>query len=222
MEIPVINISGKSTSKKVKLLKEIFEIEPNDHAIYLDVKRYLASQHKGTHKTKTRSEVKGSTRKIKRQKGTGSARAGSIRNPLFKGGGKVFGPEPRDYSISLNNKVKQLARKSALSYKAKEGKIIVLEDVDMKEVKTKEYTNILKNLKLQDSKTLMVLKENKRNVYLSSRNIPKAKVATADLLNTYDILNAQHLLFEEGSMKKLEETFIGVTKDKSEKKKKAD
>jgi len=204
MDITVKNISGKDTKKKISLDKSIYEIEPNDHAIYLDVKQYLANQRQGTHKAKERGEVKGSTRKIKKQKGTGTARAGDIKNPLFKGGGRVFGPRPRDYSFKLNIKQKRLARKSALSYKAKEGAITVLEDFSFDTPQTKKYTEILNNLNVLDKKTLLVLSDSNKNVYLSSRNLKKAKVVTASQINTYDLMNATSIIMAEGSIEKIE------------------
>ncbi len=204
MEIVVKNISGKDTKKKVSLNKSIFEIEPNDHAIYLDVKQYLANQRQGTHKSKERGEIKGSTRKIKKQKGTGGARAGSINNPLFKGGGRVFGPKPRDYSFKLNIKQKRLARKSALSYKAKEGAITILEDFSFDVPQTKKYTELLSNLNVLDKKTLLVLSDSNKNVYLSSRNLKMAKVVTASQINTYDLMNATRVIIAEGSIEKIE------------------
>lgn len=204
MELKVKNISGSDTSKKVKLAKNIYAIEPNDHAIYLDVKNYLANQRQGTHKAKERGEVKGSTRKIKKQKGTGTARAGDIKNPLFKGGGRVFGPKPRDYSFKLNTKQKQLARKSALSYKAKEGAITVIEDFSFDVPQTKKYTELLNNLESLDKKSLLVLSESNKNVYLSSRNLKGAKVVTASQINTYDLMNASSVILAEGSIEKIE------------------
>ncbi len=204
MELVVKNISGKDTKKKVTLDKSIYEIEPNDHAIYLDVKQYLANQRQGTHKAKERGEVKGSTRKIKKQKGTGTARAGDIKNPLFKGGGRVFGPKPRNYGFKLNTKQKQLARKSALSYKAKEGAITVLEDISFDAPQTKKYTEILNNLGASDKKSLLVLSDSNKNVYLSSRNLKGAKVVTASQINTYDLMNASSVILAEGSIEKIE------------------
>ena len=204
MEIVVKDFSGKDTKKKVSLDKSIYEIEPNDHAIYLDVKQYLANQRQGTHKSKERGEVKGSTRKIKKQKGTGGARAGSINNPLFKGGGRVFGPKPRDYSFKLNIKQKRLARKAALSYKAKEGAITILEDFSFDAPQTKKYTELLGNLNVLDKKTLLVLSDSNKNVYLSSRNLKMAKVVTASQINTYDLMNATRIIIAEGSIEKIE------------------
>ena len=195
MEINVLNTTGKDTGRKVELNDAIFGIQPNDHAIYLDVKQFLANQRQGTHKSKQRNEVAGSTRKIKRQKGTGTARAGSIKSPLFRGGGRVFGPVPRDYSFKLNKKLKQLARKSALTYKAKDNSILVLEDFNVEAPKTKEIVNIFKNLNLIDKKSVFVLGETNKNIYLSTRNLPKQKVITASDLNTYEIMNAGNLVF---------------------------
>ena len=204
MDIVVRNISGKDTKKKVSLDKAIYEIEPNDHAIYLDVKQYLANQRQGTHKAKERGEVKGSTRKIKKQKGTGTARAGDIKNPLFKGGGRVFGPRPRNYGFKLNIKQKRLARRSALSYKAKEGAIVVMEDFSFDAPETKKYTEFLGNLDALDKKSLLVLSESNKNVYLSSRNLKKAKVVTASEINTYDLMNASSVILAEGSIEIIE------------------
>ncbi len=204
MDIVVKNISGKDTKKKVSLNKAIYEIEPNDHAIYLDVKQYLANQRQGTHKAKERGEVKGSTRKIKKQKGTGTARAGDIKNPLFKGGGRVFGPRPRDYGFKLNIKQKRLARKSALSYKAKEGAITVLEDFSYDAPQTKKYSELLSNLDALDKKSLLVLSDSNKNVYLSSRNLKRAKVVTASQISTYDLMNASSIILAEGSIEKIE------------------
>lgn len=204
MELKVVDIKGKETSKKVSLNSSIFGIEPNDHAIYLDVKQYLANQRQGTHKAKERAEITGSTRKIKKQKGTGTARAGSIKSPIFRGGGRVFGPRPRNYGFKLNKKVKRLARKSALTYKAKENNIIVLEDLKFKAPKTKEFASILDNLKVNGSNVLLVTADNDKNVMLSSRNIPKTKVVTAESLNTYDILNASKVVFAVSSIDKID------------------
>ena len=205
MEVNVLNVSGKETGAKVQLTDTIFGIEPNDHAIYLDVKQYLANQRQGTHKSKQRNEIAGSTRKLYKQKGTGGARAGGIKSPLFNGGGRVFGPQPRDYSFKLNKKLKQLARKSALSYKAKDNNIVVLEDFTFDSVKTKNYVQLTADLNITDVKTLLVLGSANNNVYLSSRNLKKAKVVTADQLNTYDVLNAGKLLLTAGALKTLEE-----------------
>jgi len=206
MKIVVHNIKGKETSKKVDLKKDIFGIEPNDHAIYLDVKQYLVNQRSGTSKTKERGEITGSRRKIRKQKGSGMARVGDIKNPIFRGGGRIFGPKPRDYDSKLNKKVKRLARKSALTYKAKDNNIIVLEDFTFDTPKTKDYLNILNNLEQANSKTLMVLPEANANIVLSSNNLKKAKVVMASNLCTYDIMNANTLLILEGSVKEIEET----------------
>ena len=206
MKVAVHNIEGKETTKKVDLKKNIFGIEPNDHAIYLDVKHYLANQRTGTSKTKERGEITGSRRKIRRQKGSGMARVGDIKNPIFRGGGRTFGPKPRDYDNKLNKKVKRLARKSALTYKAKDNNIIVLEDFTFDTPKTKDYSNILNNLEQADSKTLMVLSDNNKNIVLSSNNLKKAKVVRASDLCTYDIMNANKLLVLESSVKEIEET----------------
>ncbi len=205
MEVNVLSISGQETGAKVQLPETIFGLEPNDHAIYLDVKQYLANQRQGTHKAKQRNEIAGSTRKLYKQKGTGGARAGNIKSPLFNGGGRVFGPQPRDYSFKLNKKLKQLARKSALSYKAKDNNIVIVEDFAFDTIKTKNYIKLVADLKVADSKTLLVLPEANKNVYLSSRNIQKARVITADQLSTYDVLNADKLLLTAGSVKKIEE-----------------
>jgi len=204
MELAVINQKGEDTGRKISLSDDIFAIEPNDHAIYLDVKQYLANQRQGTHKSKERNEIAGSTRKIKKQKGTGSARAGSIKSPLFRGGGRVFGPQPRDYSFKLNKKVKQLARKSALTYKVKDNSLLVLESISLDSPNTKSYMALLNGLSLGDKKTLLVLSEENTNVFLSSRNLPKAKVVTVNDVNTYQVLNADHLVICEGSISKLE------------------
>jgi len=200
MELEVLDIKGKGTGKKVKLDKDIFGIEPNDHAIYLDVKQYLAHQRQGTHKAKERSEIKGSTKKIKRQKGTGTARFGDIKNPIFRGGGRTFGPRPRTYGAKLNKKVKELARKSALSYKVKNNQVMILQDFNLEQPKTKDFTDIQKNLKVDDKKSIFVLNERNKNVYLSSRNLQNSKVVTISELNTYDIMNATALLFAESSL----------------------
>jgi large subunit ribosomal protein L4 len=204
MDLIVINTSGKDTGKKVSLSDSIFAIEPNDHAIYLDVKQYLANGRQGTHKSKQRGEISGSTRKIKKQKGTGGARAGSIKNPLFKGGGRVFGPEPRDYSFKLNKKVKQLARKSALSYKVKDNQLVVVEDFSFEAPKTKEMINVLTALGANDKKSMLVIAEQDKNVYLSSRNLKGVNVVTALELNTYNTMNANFVVMTEGAVQKLE------------------
>ncbi len=207
MEVKVVNISGKETGAKVQLPESIFGVTPNDHAIYLDVKQYLANQRQGTHKSKQRNEIAGSTRKLYKQKGTGGARAGSIKSPLFNGGGRVFGPQPRDYSFKLNKKLKSLARKSALAYKAQDNSIVVLEDFSFDSIKTKNYINLVNALNLAGEKTLLVLPEQNNNIYLSSRNIQKAKVVVASDINTYDVLNAGKLLLTANSLKTLEEAF---------------
>ncbi len=204
MELPVHDISGKKTSKKVKLNDAIYGVEPNDHAIYLDAKQYMANKRQGTAKSKERAEISGSTRKIKKQKGTGTARAGSIKSPLFRGGGTVFGPRPRDYSFKLNKKVKKLARKSALTYKAKEEGILVVENFKMDEAKTKKYLDILNNLKVAEGKTLMVVAELDNNTVLSSRNVKNTKVVVANEINTYDVLNANNVILQEGAVEQIE------------------
>ncbi len=206
MELTVLNTAGKETGRKVELVDTIFSIEPNDHAIYLDVKQYLASKRQGTHKSKQRNEITGSTRKIKKQKGTGGARAGSIKNPLFHGGGRVFGPQPRDYWFKLNKKVKVLARKSALSYKAKNNEIVVLEDFTLETAKTKDYIALLNNLKLDDKKSLVVLNEPNKNIYLSSRNLTGSRVVTISELTTYDIMNSSSLVFVESSLDNIQKS----------------
>jgi len=205
MKLPVLNIEGKET-KKVELNDSIFGIEPNDHAIYLDVKQYGANNRQGTHKAKERSDVKGSTRKIKKQKGTGTARAGDIKNPLFRGGGRVFGPRPRNYGFKLNKKVKVLARKSALSYKAKDNQITVVEDFKMEAPKTQQYLSIMNKLKVADQKPLLVLGESDNTVMLSSRNLQGHKVVTASELCTYDILRHKSLVISESALPAIENT----------------
>jgi len=205
MEVKVVNVSGKETGAKVQLPESVFGIEPNDHAIYLDVKQYLANQRQGTHKSKQRNEIAGSTRKLYKQKGTGGARAGSVKSPLFNGGGRVFGPQPRDYSFKLNKKLKSLARNSALSYKAKDSNIVVIEDFSFDAVKTKSYIQLTADLNVSDVKTLLVLGAANNNVYLSSRNLKKTKVIVANQLNTYDVLNAGKLILTTGALKTLEE-----------------
>jgi large subunit ribosomal protein L4 len=205
MELAVYKISGEKTSKKVKLNNEIFGVEPNDHAIWLDVKQHLANARQGTHKSKERGEITGSTRKIKRQKGTGTARMGSIKSGILRGGGRIFGPQPRDYGFKLNKKVKRLAKLSALSYKVKENGITVVEEFTFDTPKTKEYVSMLSNLGLQEKKTLVVLENADQNLLLSARNLKRTKVARADSLNTYDILNANNLVISENSMKVIEQ-----------------
>jgi len=204
MKLSVLNTAGEDTGKKVDLKKDIFGVEPSDHAIYLDVKQYLANKRQGTSKTKERSEITGSTRKIKRQKGTGTARAGDIKSPIFRGGGRTFGPRPRSYSFKLNKKVKQLARLSALSYKAKDKGIMVIEDFNIEVPKTKEFFDIRKNLNIDEKKSLLVLPETNKNIYLSSRNLEKSKVITVSELNTYDIMNASVVVFLESSLNVLQ------------------
>lgn len=204
MEIAVLNISGKETGRRVLLADEIYSVEPNDHAIYLDVKQFLANQRQGTHKAKERAEIARTTKKLKKQKGTGGARAGSMKSPVFIGGGRVFGPRPRSYGFKLNKKLKALARKSALSYKAKGDSIMVLESFNFDKPSTKNYINLMNGLSLSDKKTLLVLPENNSSVYLSSRNLPKAKVTTVNQLSTYDLLHADKLLICEQSVEKIE------------------
>ncbi|MFN8326173.1 MAG: 50S ribosomal protein L4 [Flavobacteriaceae bacterium] len=200
MEVKVLDINGKDTGRKVQLSDSVFGIEPNKHAVYLDVKQYLANQRQGTHKSKERNEVTGSTRKVKKQKGTGTARAGSVKNPLFKGGGTVFGPRPRNYSFKLNKNLKRLARKSALSLKLKESSLIVIEDFNFDAPSTKSFINVLKALGLENKKSLFVLGELNKNVYLSSRNLEASNVVTNSELNTYSILNANNLVLSESSL----------------------
>ncbi|MFP4024339.1 MAG: 50S ribosomal protein L4 [Thiohalospira sp.] len=207
MELSIVNITGEDTGKKVTLNDSVFKIEPNDHAIYLDVKQYLANKRQGTHKAKERNEIAGSTKKIKRQKGTGTARAGNIKSPIFRGGGRVFGPKPRDYSFKLNKKVKQLARKSALSYKANDDQIKVLENFNFEVPKTKEFVNLRNNLGVADKKVLLVLSEQNKNIYLSSRNLQDVKVVNVSDINTYDIMNASVVLFVENSIEPLHKMF---------------
>ena len=206
MELAVYNISGKKTTKKVKLNKKVFGVKPNNHAIYLDVKQYLANQRQGTHKSKERGEITGSTRKIKKQKGTGTARAGSIKNPLFRSGGRVFGPQPRDYGFKLNKKVKRLARASALTLMAKDKNITVLEDFNFDAPKTKQYLELLANFELSGKKTLLILNEPNQNIYLSARNLNRTNVTTSANLNTYQIMNAGNILMVESSIKAIENT----------------
>ena len=203
MKLSVFNIKGEETGREVELDESIFGIEPNEHAVYLDVKQYLANQRQGTHKVKNRNEVSGSTKKLKKQKGTGTARAGSIKSPVFRGGGTMFGPEPRDYSFKLNKKVKQLARKSVLSDKAKTEKLSVVEDFTFEGPKTKEFIALLNNLKAQDSKSLVVLGEYNKDVFLSSRNLKNTKVSIASELTTYDLVNADKVLLVESSVSQI-------------------
>ena len=205
MEVKVLDFNGKDTGRKVQLSDSVFAIEPNNHAVYLDVKQYLANQRQGTHKAKERAEVAGSTRKIKKQKGTGTARAGSAKNPLFKGGGTVFGPRPRSYSFKLNKNLKRLARKSAFSIKAKESNIIVLEDFNFETPSTKNFINVLKALELENKKSLFVLGDTNKNVYLSSRNLKGSSVVSSLELSTYAILNANNLVLLESSLEIIEE-----------------
>ncbi|MCD4770763.1 MAG: 50S ribosomal protein L4 [Bacteroidales bacterium] len=207
MELKVINIEGKETGRKVKLDDTVFGIEPNDHAIYLDSKQFMANSRQGTHKAKERAEIVGSTRKIKRQKGTGTARFGSIKNPLFRGGGRVFGPRPRYYGFKLNKKVKQLARKSALSYKAKNNNIIIIEDFNFEAPKTNELARVGANLNIMNKKSLIVFPERNKNVYLSSRNLQGLEVITSGELNTYVIMKASTLVLVEGAVDVLHATF---------------
>jgi large subunit ribosomal protein L4 len=207
MEVSVLNIKGEDTGKKVELNDAIFGIEPNDHVIYLAVKQYLAAQRQGTHKSKERSEITGSTRKLIRQKGGGGARRGDIKSPVLRGGGRVFGPKPRDYWFKLNKKVKNLARKSALSYKAQQNAIIVVEDFNFEAPKTKEFVKMQNNLKIEGKKLLLVLPEVNKNVYLSSRNIQRVEVMTASALNTYKVMNANVLVMTENALKLVDETF---------------
>jgi len=204
MELAVYNLKGEDTGRKVTLSDAIFGLEVNEHVMYLDVKQYLANQRQGTHKSKQRAEINRTTKKLKRQKGTGGARAGSMKSPLFVGGGRVFGPKPRDYSFKLNKKVKSLARTSALTYKAKDNAITVLEDFSFEAPKTKNYIDLLKNLNLSDKKTLLVLGDTNKNVYLSSRNLQGAKVVKASDISTYDILNAENVILAESSVKVIE------------------
>ncbi len=204
MKVAVLDKNGKDTGREIELSASVFGIEPNNHALYLDVKQYLANQRQGTHKTKERSEVRGSTKKIKKQKGTGTARAGDIKSPVFRGGGTVFGPRPRSYAQNLNKKVKRLARKSALSLKATNKNIIVLDSLDFDAPKTKDFINVLKALGVDDKKSLFVLDSTNKNVYLSSRNVPRTKAVTSSVLNTYDIMNADNLILLEDSLTQIE------------------
>ena len=207
MKLDVINIQGSKTGKTVELPDAVFGVEPNEHAVYLAVKQYLAAQRQGTHKAKERGEIAGSTKKIKKQKGTGTARAGSIKNPLFRGGGRMFGPRPRTYNIKLNKKVKQLARNSALSAKASSDSIIVVEDFTFDAPKTKEFVSILNNLNLQGKKALFVVSEEDKSLYLSSRNVPKTSMTRAQDLNTYEVMNAGTIVLSESSVNRITEIF---------------
>ncbi len=204
MELAVLNTSGAETGRKLKLNNDIFGIEPNDHAIYLDVKQFLANQRQGTHSSKERSMVSGSTKKLHRQKGTGGSRKGSIKSGTFVGGARIHGPQPRDYSFKLNKKLKQLARKSALAHKAKDNQIVLLEDFQMESPKTKSYVGILDGLKVSNTKTLLVLADYNENIYKSGRNLPKTKIMAAKDLNTYDILHAEKVIFVENSLSVIE------------------
>jgi large subunit ribosomal protein L4 len=204
MDLSVVKYSGENTGRKVALSDSVFGIEPNDHAIYLDVKSILANQRQGTHKSKQRAEITGSSKKLKKQKGTGGARAGNIKNPQFKGGGRVFGPAPRDYSFKLNKKVKDLARKSALTYKAKDNSIAIIEDFKFEKPQTKQYLAFMKAVSLKDKKTLLVIPEANQNIALSGRNITNTKIITASQINTYDVLNADTLVLVESSISKID------------------
>ncbi|MFU8844447.1 MAG: 50S ribosomal protein L4 [Bacteroidales bacterium] len=207
MELAVYQINGQKTDRKITLDDSVFGIEPNDHVIYLDVKQHMANRRQGTHKTKGRSEVAGSTRKIKRQKGTGTARAGDIKNPLYRGGGRIFGPQPRDYSFKLNKKVKRLARLSAISYKVRENNLFVVEDFTMEGPKTKRFVEVLNGFELNDKKVLLVMDKNDKHVILSSRNLPRTKVILASDINTYDVLNASSILITENSVREIEKNY---------------
>jgi len=204
MDIAVVKFTGAQAGRNVSLSQDVFGIEPNDQAIYLDVKSYLANQRQGTAKSKQRNEITGSSKKLKKQKGTGGARAGNIKNPQFKGGGRVFGPQPRDYSFKLNKKVKDLARRSALTYKAKDNSISIVEDFNLDAPKTKQYLNLLKSLSFSDKKTLLVLPELNKNVVLSGRNVKNTKIITASQINTYDVLHADQLILVESSISKID------------------
>ncbi|RKR14005.1 LSU ribosomal protein L4P [Maribacter vaceletii] len=206
MKVAVLDIKGKDTGRKAELSDSVFAIEPNNHAVYLDVKQYLAHQRQGTHKAKERGEIAGSTRKIKKQKGTGTARAGSIKSPIFRGGGRIFGPRPKDYTQKLNKNVKRLARKSALTIKSKENAIVVLEDFSFDAPKTKDFIEVLKSLGLENKKSLFVLGDSNNSVYLSSRNLERSEVVTNSELSTYKILNANNIVLLEGSLEGIEAT----------------
>lgn len=207
MKVAVVDINGKKTGRSVELSDAIFAIEPNDHAIYLDVKLYLANKRQGTHKAKERADIKGSTRKIKKQKGTGTARAGSIKSPIFRGGGRAFGPRPRNYSFKLNKGLRKLARLSALSIKAKEENIVVLEKFNFETPKTKEFVNILKALELENKKSLFVLDETNKNVYLSSRNLKNVNIIKGSQISTYEILNTSKVVISEECLEEIESNF---------------
>lgn len=204
MKVAVLDINGKETGRKVELSDDVFAIEPNEHAIYLDVKQYLAHQRQGTHKAKERAEIAGSTRKIKKQKGTGTARAGSIKSPVFRGGGRIFGPRPKDYTQKLNKNMKRLARKSALSMKSKEQSLVVVEDFSFEAPKTKDFVNFLSSLGIEKKKSLIVLGDTNNNVYLSSRNLKRSEVVTGSELNTYKIVNATSLVLTESALEGIE------------------
>lgn len=207
MELAILNTSGEDTGRKIELNDSVFGIEPNEHAIYLDVKQYLANQRQGTHKSKERADISGSTAKIKKQKGTGTARAGSIKSPVFRGGGRAFGPRPRNYSFKLNKKLKQLARRSALTLKAQNDGLLIVEDFNFEAIKTKSFVELQKNLKVSDKKVLLVLNEDNKNIYLSSRNLKNVEVVRVADLATYDIMKVSTLLFVESSVKGLDEMF---------------
>ncbi len=207
MELAILNTSGEDTGRKIELNDSVFGIEPNEHAIYLDVKQFLANQRQGTHKSKERAEISGSTAKIKKQKGTGTARAGSIKSGVFRGGGRIFGPRPRNYSFKLNKKLKQLARRSALTLKAQNEGLLIVEDFNFEAVKTKSFVELQKNLKVSDKKVLLVLNEDNKNIYLSSRNLKNVEVVRVSDLATYDIMKVSTLLFVESSLKGLDEMF---------------
>lgn len=206
MKIDVLNTEGKSTGRSVDLPDGVFGVEPNDHAIYLAVKQYLANQRQGTHKSKERGEITGSTRKIKKQKGTGTARAGSLKNPLFRGGGRVFGPRPRTYSVKLNKKVKRLARASALSKKMTEGNVKVVEDFTFDTPKTKSFVGVMSGLGVAGSKTMFIMADKDNNVYMSGRNVPKVSIEMADYISTYDVMNANYLVISESAVEKIKST----------------
>ncbi|VAW12986.1 LSU ribosomal protein L4p (L1e) [hydrothermal vent metagenome] len=207
MKVAVVDVNGKNTGRKVELSDAIFAIEPNDHAIYLDVKQHLANRRQGTHKAKERADISGSTRKIKKQKGTGTARAGSIKSPIFRGGGRAFGPRPRSYSFKLNKGLKKLARQSALSIKAKEDNIVVIEKFSFEAPKTKEFINILKSFELENKKSLFVLDGSNKNVYLSSRNLKRTSIVNGSQLSTYSVLNANKIIISEACLEEIESNF---------------